>query len=166
MARLTQPQPGDVFVNACCGSGTLLAERLRQGALGAAFGFDISRAALDCAGQNLRFMPAARVVLAIADAGALPLPAGSASSLVADPPFAMLMGEGESNRTLYPSLFREAARVLKPGGIFAIISTQERLVREMLASDAHAWSVLETIRLKLPFERGYITPTLRALRRR
>jgi 16S rRNA G1207 methylase RsmC len=163
MVSMTQPDALDVFVNACCGSGTLLAERLHIGPVSAALGFDNSTAAIDCARQNLR---GEVVQLALSDTGALPLVDGAASSVVADPPFAMLLGAGDTNRALYPSLFGEAARVLRPGGSFAVISTQERLVREVIEEQMDRWLIAETVRVKLPHERGYITPTIRVLRRR
>jgi tRNA G10 N-methylase Trm11 len=162
MVRLTRPQPDDVFVNACCGSGTLLAERLRYSAA-RALGFDSSEAALACSQANLQEHPS--IALIRADAGDVPLPDGSVSAVVADPPFGMLQTADASLRLLYTALFRESGRVLKPGGSFAVISTQRRLLRELLAAEAAGWSEPQTVDLKLPFEHGYIRPSIYVLRR-
>ena len=166
MVELTNPTPSDVFVNACCGSGTFLAERLAIMPARSAIGFDINSEALACARENLRFLPDVPVELSVADAGALPLADSSAAAVVADPPFAMLQGTSEANRSLYAAIFREAARVLRSDGVFAIVSTQKRLLGEVIATQADNWSPLPTLEVKLPFERGYITPVIHVLRRR
>ncbi|MFO7168676.1 MAG: RNA methyltransferase, partial [Chloroflexota bacterium] len=53
LAQLTGPSADDTVLNMCCGSGTLLVERLALTRARAAIGCDIDPDALDCARQNL-----------------------------------------------------------------------------------------------------------------
>jgi ubiquinone/menaquinone biosynthesis C-methylase UbiE len=165
MVRLTNTKADDIFLNVCCGSGTFLAERARLGSFDRAIGIDISPAAIACARRNLQFTEASGIELSLADARCLPLPAASVSAIVADLPFAMLQGDPATNRLLYPGIFSEAARVSRKDSAFALISTQRRLVGDVLSTQSADWSVSETIGLKLSFERGYITPSIYVLRR-
>jgi tRNA (guanine6-N2)-methyltransferase len=167
MARLSEPRLTDRFVNICCGSGTLLIERLLTAPAAEAWGFDVDADALACARANLaagQLSP--RVQLRQADARALPFADGSVSVVTADLPFAMRSGSGAENRALYPALLREAARVLEPGGRMVLLSTQQRLLAGVLRAQAELWQPwLDPLVIQLPYQRGVIRPGIQVLRR-
>jgi 23S rRNA G2445 N2-methylase RlmL len=165
MALLTRPTPDDVFLNIACGSGTLLIERLACGPARRAIGCDTDAGALDCARANVAASGySARIELHEWDAGALPLATGSVDALCADLPFGHLVGSHEQNKTLYPCLLRQAARVARRGARFSVITHEARLTRTLLAQpeQAAAWDVEETVRVGL----GEVQPHLFVLLRR
>jgi tRNA (guanine6-N2)-methyltransferase len=166
MVMLAKPRGDDVFVNVCCGSGTLMIERLRAGPARSVTGYDVDRRALDCAQENLKAGGHAdQAQLVLHDARHLPLSAGSATTLVADLPYAMLVGSVADNRSLYPEILNEAARVAHADASFVLITTQRQLMAEILEYPAQQWRCVRTIPIKIPFQRGFITPSIYLLRR-
>jgi 23S rRNA G2445 N2-methylase RlmL len=167
MATLAQPSAGDVFVNIGCGSGTLLIERLEHGPAQRALGFDVDESALACARANAEAGGhASALTLSCCDARALPLETGSVDAVVADLPYAMLLGNPSVNSTLYPELLSEAARVLVGGGSGVFITTQNRLMRGVLGRQSALWKLDSTVRVRVPHTGGYISPTIYSLVRR
>jgi tRNA (guanine6-N2)-methyltransferase len=165
MVGLAEPRDDDVFVNVCCGSATLLIERLSLGPAKALVGYDIDPRALECAGANLQasgHLGVARLVQH--DARVLPLPSGSVTTIVADLPYAMLVGSSAGNRLLYPEILKEAARVAKPAATCVLITTQRRLMVDTL-KDVAEWHLVRTIPIKIPFQGGAIAPSIYLLRR-
>jgi ubiquinone/menaquinone biosynthesis C-methylase UbiE len=151
MTRLLQPTARDVFVNLCCGSGSLLIERAAHGPAARLIGLDIAstalalcRANLNAAGSGL----AARVELIQADAGAAPLPDGSITTLCTDLPFGQQVGSHAANLTLYPAALADAARIAAPGARMGIISHETRLMSDSLARSP-AWERVEERRISL-----------------
>jgi tRNA (guanine6-N2)-methyltransferase len=166
MVTLANPRDDDVFINVCCGSGTLMIERLKVGPAKAVIGYDIDPRALDCARENLKasgLADATQVVLH--DARQLPLPSSSVDTIVADLPYAMLVGSGAENRVVYPEILKEAARVARPDASFVLITTQRKLMAELLENPARQWRCVRTIPIKIPFQSGFITPSIYLLGR-
>lgn len=166
IARLAGPRPDERVLNLACGSATLLIERLALGPAAVAVGLDVAPSSLDCATANLR---AARfsgtVRLLQGDAASLPFPEAAFDTAVADLPYGMLVGRPEANVDLYPAALAETARVVVPGGGFVAVTASARLFeRAMDRSDD--WSLERSLRLAIPFARGYVKPTLYLLRRR
>jgi tRNA (guanine6-N2)-methyltransferase len=166
MARLSQPEPQEVFVNVACGSATLLIERLALASARTALGYDTEAAALDCARANVR---ASGLELAIrlerVDARHLPLDDGSVRSVVGDLPYAMLLGSSESNAELYPALVREAIRVLQPGGRLVLVTTQRRLIHSVIERFAAQVALEREVSFQVPHARGVINPSIVVLER-
>ena len=79
---------------------------------------------------------------------------------------AMLVGSVTDNRRLYPDLLKEAARIAAAGASFVLITTQRRLMREILDDLAHLWECVRVIPIKISHAHGYITPSIYVLRRR
>lgn len=123
--------PTGSYLNAFCGSGTLLAEWLAEHQGAKAAGFDLDPAALDCARQNLAFA-GQRVELFEADASRVNLPDSSQDFIAADPPWGDDVGSHEGNAELYPAFLTEALRLLKPGGRLALLSHELKLTRRLL----------------------------------
>ncbi len=114
LAFLSDIADNDVFLDPMCGAGTILIERALAGRYTQLLGGDISREALAVAQNNIgpRYQP---IELREWDARQLPIDAGSITALAVNLPFGQQIGSPEENRTLYPALLREFARVLRPG---------------------------------------------------
>jgi tRNA (guanine6-N2)-methyltransferase len=149
LAQLTEPTPEDRVLNLCCGSGTLMVERLAIERADTIIGCDIDARALDCAAANLRaagFEHEAR--LETWDATSLPLPDSWASVIVADLPFGQIVGSHRENEQLYPRLFAEATRVAAPQARMALLTHEVRLL-ERVASDYRAdWELDAVVRVR------------------
>ena len=149
MALLTEPRDDDVYVNLCCGSGTLLIERCAIGPAARVFGCDTDPTALGAARENVAASRhAAQIGLHNWDARALPLAEASISALTADLPFGVQMGNHAANRTLYPALLAEAARVARTGARFVLLTAERRLMETALAAEPR-WTAVETLRVGL-----------------
>jgi SAM-dependent methyltransferase len=162
MAALTEPAPGDRYLNIGCGSGTLLVERLLLGPARRAIGCDTSAAALACAAANLEAAGlAGRCELQQWDARSLPLADGAADVITADLPFGHLVGSHAENLALYPALLAEAARVARPGARAALLTHEVRLMEGLLA-ESPAWEIASVTRVDV----GGLYPRIFLLRRR
>ena len=152
------------MLNVCCGSGTLMIERLGMGRAAAVTGVDISADALQCADANLRAAGhRSSVTLLRADCGALPLRTASADAITADLPYGMLSGGGNIS-ALYRAALTESARVAAPNASLVLITTRRR---DLLAAldDARCWRMIESIPLSIPYRSGYIKPQIYRLQR-
>jgi ubiquinone/menaquinone biosynthesis C-methylase UbiE len=162
MIRLTEPTPDDAVLNVACGSGTLLIERLALGAARQAIGCDTDAAALACARENLRAAGFARLArLEAWDAGDMPLPDGSVSTICADLPFGQLVGSHAENEALYPRVLAEAARVARSGARMVLLTHEVRLLERVAARFAEQWALAELIRVRS----GGMTPAVALFRR-
>ena len=161
MVLLTQPKPGDVFLNVACGSGTLLIERLAAGAAQRVLGCDIDAQVLGCAHANAEAGGfGSKIELCPWDAAALPLPDHSVDAICADLPFGHLVGSHRANLALYPAILAETARVARPHALFVLISHEVRLMDELLAGSSD-WSAEQAIQVSL----GGLHPRVFVLRR-
>ncbi|MBC8100514.1 MAG: methyltransferase domain-containing protein [Armatimonadetes bacterium] len=148
MVLMTRPAPTDVFLNICCGSGTLLIERMSAGDAQAVIGCDIAPIALSFAQLNLE---AARLApqLLHADARRLPLADSSVDALCADLPFGQLIGSHHANERLYPAVLTEAARVARPEARFVIVTHEIRLMESLLRHQLNWRQVSEPLKITL-----------------
>ena len=165
MVSLTRPRPNERILNLCCGSGTLMIERLGMGRAASVTGVDISADALQCADANLRAAGhRSSVSLVEADCAELPLPDASADTIVADLPYGMLGNYGGDIASLYRSALSEADRVGAADASLVVITTRRRALLDAIES-VHSWAIHNTIPVKLPYKRGYITPQIYSMRR-
>lgn len=144
MNDLSAPQPTDRYLNAMCGSGTLLIERAAQ-PVQLLSGIDIAPAALACAQQNLHAAGLTQAILRQADATALPFPAQSFDVITADLPWGDAIGTHDDNARLYPALLSEIARVAAPKARSVILTHDIRLFERCLKAQQR-WQLLETVR--------------------
>src|ERR1700684_2563916 len=123
---LSDPREDDVVLDPFCGAGTILIERAHLGRYALLLGSDRDAAALAAARVNVgaRYKP---IQLENWDAGALPLGDGSVDKIVTNLPWGLRYGSHGENRKLYPLWFKEFARVLKSGGINAMLASEGRL---------------------------------------
>lgn len=163
MVSLTHGGNTERMLNLCCGSGTLMIERLGLGRAAAVTGVDISADALQCADANLRAAGhRSSVTLLRSDSGALPLRTASVDAITADLPYGMLSGGNISS--LYSAALTESARVAAPNASLVVITTQRRALLAAL-DDARCWRMRESIPLSIPYRSGYIKPQIYRLQR-
>jgi tRNA G10 N-methylase Trm11 len=114
-----------------CGSGTVLAERVLAGDYRQIIGGDILRDRVLTTARNLVDSGGHFSLLQL-DAGQLPLVTGSVDKIAVNPPFGRQIGTPEYVSRLYPQFFGELERVLRPGGIATVLSSQYDLLREVI----------------------------------
>lgn len=156
---LTSPAPDEVFLDPLCGAGTLLRERALAGSYARLLGGDRDERAVTLARANLAQLP--NLALQQWDATALPLADGSVDKAALNPPYGRRAGSHAANATLYPALLAELARVVRPGGLVALVTTEKRLTLATLRA-------LGTFarELELPLQVGGLHPVIFLLRRR
>ncbi len=159
MVRLTTPTPGDVFLDPLCGAGTLLRERALAGPYARLIGGDRERRAITLARANLAGL--SDLTLRRWDATNLPLPDASVDKAALNPPYGRRAGSHEGNAQLYPAVLGELARVVRPDGLVAWITTERRLTTALLRGQ-HAFAREDEI----PVETGGLHTTIYLLRRR
>ena len=165
MVSLTGTRPTERMLNLCCGSGTLVIERLGMGAATSVTGVDISASALQCADANLRAAGhRSSVSLVQADCARLPIPDASVDTINADLPYGMLRNDSGDIASLYHSALAESARVAAAEASMVLITTRRRALLAALAG-VPSWNLLTEIPLSIPHSRGYITPQIYLLRR-
>lgn len=161
MATMTDPTAADRCLNLMCGSGTLLVERLALGPAAAVGGCDTDPEALRCAGRNLAAAGLEADLFAM-NATALDLPDACIDVILADLPWGQLVGSHEANRTLYPQVLAEAARIAASGARAVFITHEIRLMETVLADMADRWHLHEAVRV---FQGG-LHPRIYRLERR
>lgn len=129
------------YLNAMCGSGTLLVEWRLGGATGTAVGCDIAPEAVTCAHENIAAAGIARdVEVWHADVTDLAAPDEAFDLITADVPWGDAVGSHATNEALYPAFLDEAARVLAPDGVMVVLTHEVQLF-EALLRDRREWHV-------------------------
>jgi 23S rRNA G2445 N2-methylase RlmL len=133
MVYLTQPEPGDTFVDPLCGSGTLLLERRSAESYRRIFGGDIDPVRALTAWQNVatqrKDIEQKAIRVAQWDGCHLPFATGSLDKVATNLPFGKTISSGADIRQLYPHLFAEFERSLRPGGRAVVLSSEYDLVK-------------------------------------
>lgn len=162
MALMTAPTPDDLVINLGCGSGSLMIERLLAQRAKRVIGVDNDCEVLNCALQNAAGRGlGGQIALLHTDMTRLPFASACADVLLADLPFGQRVGTHAENERLYPRMMQESARIAKPGGVFALITHEIRLIDDLLRHN-DAWHVEQQIKITL---RG-LHPRIYILRRR
>jgi 23S rRNA G2445 N2-methylase RlmL len=122
-AMLRLAGAGDVLLDPCCGAGTLPIEAARAGVAARVLGSDADRAAVAASVVNGR---GTAVTWSVADAGTLPVGDGTVDRFVVNPPWARQVGPRGRLAADPDRLWREARRVLAPGGRIVALLPQPR----------------------------------------
>lgn len=161
MGLLTDPQPDDTFLNAACGSGSILIERQAIAPARLLLGVDLDAVVLDCARRNIEASDVkGTACLCIGDIRTLPLPEGSVTAVCADLPFGQRVGSHQDNVAAYPYMLRELARVTAPGAKCVLLTHEIRLMDSLLRQQPF-WLLEQSIQINL---RG-LHPRIYVLRR-
>ncbi|MBX7213222.1 MAG: hypothetical protein K1X39_04330 [Thermoflexales bacterium] len=161
IVTLLVPRPGDVFVNAFCGSGTLLVERGLAGPAAQLIGIDREAQPLAYSRVHLAAAGVRSALLAQGDAVALPMPTASTTVITADLPFGHHIGHHAENLLVYRAALDEFARIARPGARLAAL-THEATLMDRLTRDHPAWALHGMRRISL----SGLTPRLYLLQRR
>ena len=159
MVNMPGTTDADRFLNLCCGSGTLMVERLHSGTARHMIGLDSSEEALRCAKANLRESSTlSDSTLLAGDARSIPLPDSSMDTIVADLPYGMLIGDSGDLQDLYTQTLQESSRVVRPGGNLVMVTTR-RSAYESASETIHPrLNLKRRIPVRVPFQSGYISP--------
>ncbi|WP_158289711.1 methyltransferase domain-containing protein [Paenibacillus flagellatus] len=122
LVLLSKPEAADRFVDPCCGSGTIVSERLAY-PYRRIWGGDASAEAVEAANANIGGRD--RVHIRRWDARQLPLDAACADKAAANLPFGRQIAAGANLLELYGGMLAETARVLKPGGLAVVLTDAE-----------------------------------------
>jgi len=136
MAWLTEPRPGDIFLDPMCGAGTLLIERALMARYGLLLGGDLEQPALQAAIENIGPRHKPRQLFHW-DARQLPLATASVDRVATNPPFGVQLGSPRENPRLYRGLLSELDRVLKPQGSAVVLTGEVALIKETLRDIPH-----------------------------
>jgi tRNA (guanine6-N2)-methyltransferase len=140
MNALAAIGPTERYLNAMCGSGTLLIE---AGKTARALGIDISPNALACASQNLA---AANIQAELLEADITQLTQNlSFEVITADLPWGDAVGTHEGNATLYPAFLDQIAGVATPNARLVLLTHDIKLFESCVA--ASPWQVIEQYRV-------------------
>jgi tRNA (guanine6-N2)-methyltransferase len=150
LALLAGLDPGVVLIDPCCGGGTIaieagLAERRIE-----IVGFDaVAASVADARRHALRAGVRAR--FAVADAGSLPLPNGSAARVATNPPWGRAAPRLGSLRAGLGPLWAELARILAPGGRAAVLVPPDSRIpggfRTLLRNPVRLFGAVVEVRL-------------------
>lgn len=158
MVELSEPRRSDRFLNAMCGSGTILIERVRRMDATLAVGIDCSREALAAARLNSKHARVdARLQWLHADMGDPPLAGPSFDVICADLPWGRSHGERATNSTLYSSAFRSWDRVSAPGARLVLLTEDIESLQANEEEISRRWRLVEERRFD---QRGF-QPTCR-----
>jgi len=131
MVLLSDPQPSDVFLDPMCGAGTILIERALMGRHRLLLGGDIDREAISASAMNIGRKHKPRQLFEW-DAGRLPLGFGSIDKLVCNLPFGRKVQVPGGLRRLYERFTAECARVVRPGGVAVLLTSESGLLLHAL----------------------------------
>ncbi len=131
MVSLSRPQDDDVFLDPMCGSGTILLERALAGRHGLLLGGDIDGAAVKATLAN--FGPRHKPVrIERMDVRKLPFEDASVDKLVTNLPWGRQIGRPDELPALYAGVLMEAARVMRPGGVLVLLTSEWELLKRTL----------------------------------
>ena len=147
MNDLAKVKPDERYLNAMCGSGTLLIEQ----ALGLnpklLVGCDLDAEALECARQNVSAAGlSSSTDLRQADATALNFPVNSFDVVTADVPWGDAVGSHAANAALYPAFLAEMARVTTPHTRLVVLTHDLKLFKDVLAQQ-DVWQARAEVRV-------------------
>ena len=147
MVEVVGVKSQDRFLNAMCGSGTLLIERRLAGKAARLVGVDNDDEALGCAQANiLKSGFGSDIELLKGDATNLTFPVNSFDVLVADVPWGDAVGSHRENVALYPALLTELARV-GTANARCVILTHEVKLFERISAEQGAWRLVDSARV-------------------
>lgn len=128
MIQMADLQPGQVMIDPFCGTGTLVIEAALQGIV--AVGGDILPQAVRGAQVDVP-IEAAQAALFRWDARRLPFVDSSVDGIVANLPWGKQVGLPDDLPALYRASFAEMRRVVMPGGVIVLLTSQPDLLESV-----------------------------------
>jgi tRNA (guanine6-N2)-methyltransferase len=139
MNDLAEVKASERYLNAMCGSGTLLIEQALSGKVAKLVGCDISERALECAAQNVKASGISHIELLGADATKLPFSENSFDVVTADVPWGDAVGSHEGNSKLYPDFLQEMGRITTSKARLVILTHEVKLFEKIISESV--WQV-------------------------
>lgn len=136
MNDLARIKASDEYLNAMCGSGTLLIENNKAGH---SIGLDNNQAALNCAQENLQTAKI-KAKLILGDALKSAFDDASFNVISADLPWGDAIGKHTENTALYKGFLQEAARISKTDARLVLL-THELRVFERIMQQQSTWLI-------------------------
>ena len=147
MNDLAKVKPGERYLNAMCGSGTLLIEQALAKKPERLVGLDLDAEALECARQNVAAASLEKgVELRQADTTALEFPDHSFDVVTADVPWGDAVGSHAENAALYPAFLAEMVRVTAPRARLVVLTHDLKLFKDVLAKQ-RVWQARAEVRV-------------------
>lgn len=143
MVRLSKPEEEDIFIDPCCGSGTILSERLSY-PFTYVGGGDIDNNALAAAHENLKNSFAE---VAQWDARELKITDDSITKIVTNLPFGRQISFGSETNKINQAILTEIYRVLTHQGTTVILS--EGWSKILQTAETLGFSLIESYNLSL-----------------
>ncbi len=142
---LSNPEKTDVFMDPCCGSGTILSER-RAYPHYRILGGDLSAEAVEASVENVGLHD--RVSILQWDARDLPIDSGHVDKAVTNLPFGRQISANENIPELYCDMFKEIKRVLKQQGTFLCLTDADAALRSAAEKLRFGYSKMAVLSLK------------------
>jgi 23S rRNA G2445 N2-methylase RlmL len=131
MTLLSNPSPRDIFVDPMCGAGTIAIERAFAGAYDRILAGDVQEEVVSAAKSNISESHRG-IELFMWDISDIPIQDKSVSKIVCNMPFGKQIGSHSENRWLYLDFFKEMTRMLKPGGMAVLLSSERELINDLI----------------------------------
>ncbi len=141
----SSPQEEDRFIDPCCGSGTILSERLAY-PYSQIYGGDLSAEAVEATIENTGFHE--RLEIKHWDARNLPIDAAAVDKVITNLPFGRKISAGENIPKLYDDLLREMKRIVKNDGVILCLTDAGDAVQDAVEKLHLSCSPLATLCLK------------------
>ncbi|MDT3428686.1 23S rRNA G2445 N2-methylase RlmL [Paenibacillus forsythiae] len=142
---LSNPEATDIVVDPCCGSGTIVSERLAY-PYDQIDGGDLSEEAVEASIENIGFY--GRLRIRHWDARHLPIDAGFVDKVVTNLPFGRQISTDEDIPKLYYDVFKEMKRVLKSDGSLLCLTDADAAARSAAEKLQFRYSTVTTLCLK------------------
>jgi tRNA (guanine6-N2)-methyltransferase len=146
LARLAEPQRGEVVLDPFCGDGTIVVETAIAFAGAVVHGSDLDPDRVRNARANAG-RAEVEVDLNHGDAGRIPFPDGSIDAIVTNPPWNQMVKAGGTLANGFDRFWREARRVLSPSGRICVIMETDAPVDVLLESQGFALALTQNVRL-------------------
>lgn len=142
---LSSPEAAEVFVDPCCGSGTIVSERLAYPYLQICGG-DHAEEAVASALENVGVYD--HVKIHHWDARRLPIDAGYVDKMVTNLPFGRQISADEHIPALYQAVFKEMKRVLKTKGCALCMTDADAALQTAARQTGFSFTKEATLSLK------------------
>ncbi len=135
VAQLSNPEPGDIFLDPMCGDGTILIERAMAERYEIILGGDIQEEAVRNTLSNFGNRHKPREIRHW-DARNLPFESSSVNKVATNLPWGRQFGTPDENETLYRDFLKEVDRVLSTGGTAVFLTVAWKLFKSALKSSS------------------------------
>lgn len=143
MALVTYPEPSDVILDPMCGTGSILIERYFMGPYSEMYGIDSDSEATKISKLQIERLGIKNITIQTMDSRKLPFPSNMFSKIVTNLPFGKKYGSKAQNPSLYSECLKEWNRVLIPGGIMCLLTSDT----ESIESSLKALNALRILRI-------------------